>query len=529
MADLNPPVRLRNKQYLIDLSIISVVGLLIFYKSLDIYFLGENISHIQAAWSNLTNTDYYYLRPVAVFTFILDQLVWGMNPTGYHLTNLIFHLLNSILVYSLAGRIFDNRFISLSSALLFLLHPIHSTDIFWISGRTDMVCSIFYLLSLISFIDYYKSGVKKQLVYSIIHFTLALFAKEMAISLPLIITLYLFVDSQATFKQKFIYALRKSGAFYLCVFLFFAIKFILQADVLENVVHSNLDPVHLTKNIAGYLGLLIIPGGHIEIAGFLKTYPLFFFISSAATLILLVLAIRLWWTEKFLIFSILFILITILPVSRLLMRWYLYIPSIGFVLALSFLISKMGIPRLKMKYISSMLLLLVLLIYTPFLIFEQMRWVHAGQLAEKISTDIAQTIKTYDLHNLQVLNLPTELEETPVLGYGFEEHMRYRLRHDFDHQRDVKIDVAAHVSLARESDLNRMHVRKISENEYRILINESDSFFIFPLNPAIFSQREKIYSGMVLSDSLKVIQIGDLNTRNEVVSLQVKSLLILDP
>ena len=524
MTDISASVWFKNKKYIIDLSIISLTGLLIFSQSLNIYFLSDNITHIQQAWNNLINTDYYYFRPVAVLTLILDKFIWGMNPAGFHLTNLLLHLLNSVLVYLLAARIFNTRFVSVSAALLFLLHPIHSMDIFWISGRTDMVCSIFYLLSLIYFIDYLKFGNKKQLIFSTVHFALALLAKEMAISLPLIITLYLFLDFHGALKQKITYALRRSGVFYITAFLFLIIKFIFNEDVLENAMHINTNPVHLAKNIAAYLGLLVIPGGHIEIAALLKENPIIFILLSSAALVLFILAIRFWWTEKFLVFSILFILITILPVTRLLMRWYLYIPSIGFVLALAFLLNKINWTRFKIKYINSVLLLSILVIYTLFLMLEQKRWVKAGELAEKVSSDIAQIIKTSNLHECQVLNLPTELEETPVLGYGFEGYMRFRLQQDFDYQENVHINVAAHVSLAGNSDIEKMSVGNISDDEYRISLDGSDSFFVFPFNPAIISQSEKIHSGMVLTDSLTVLEIEQLNKRNEAVVLKVKNL-----
>jgi hypothetical protein len=365
----------------------------------------------------------------------------------------------------LAERIFDSRFISISAAALFLLHPIHSMDIFWISGRTDMVCSIFYLLSLIYFIDYLKSGMKKHLGFSIILFALALFAKEMAISLPLIMTLLLFLDIEGTFKKKIVHAFKRSSVFYLTAFLFLTVKFFLHEDVLQNVVHSNINPVHLAKNIAAYLGLLIIPGGHIEIGAFLKENPFVFVLLSLVVLILFILMIRMWWQEKFLVFSILFIVISILPAARLLMRWYLYIPSVGFVLALSFLINKINLTRFKLKYISLIALLLILVIYTFFLMSEQKRWIQAGQLAEKVSSDIAHVIKAGKLHECQVLNLPAELAETPVLGYGFEGYMRYRLQQDFDYQSKVSIIAATHVSLARMGDLEKMHVSKISGKE----------------------------------------------------------------
>ena len=171
-----------NPQKHIELILIVGFSFLFFFRSLDIYFLSDNIGHIERAKLFLTTFQYgSYFRPVWALTLIVDKFLWGVNYSGYHLSNLIFHTSTSILVYILAYQLVQNRFFATITSLLFLIHPIHSLSIFWISGRTDVVCSLFYLSSIIFFIVFNRNNKIQYQTLSVITFIFALFSKEMAL------------------------------------------------------------------------------------------------------------------------------------------------------------------------------------------------------------------------------------------------------------------------------------------------------------------------------------------------------------
>ena len=91
-------------------------------------------------------------RPLAFASFWLDQLVWWRNPFGFHLTSVVLHALNGVLVYRLAGAIGVRRGAALIGALLFAVHPIHTEAVAWVTARVDVLATTFTVLALLAFL-----------------------------------------------------------------------------------------------------------------------------------------------------------------------------------------------------------------------------------------------------------------------------------------------------------------------------------------------------------------------------------------
>ena len=72
-----------------------------------------------------------FYRPITTTSFALDYSLWGTNPFGYHLTNLLLHILNVILIYFLINRL-GGRGLAFLAALFFAAHPIHTESVSWI-------------------------------------------------------------------------------------------------------------------------------------------------------------------------------------------------------------------------------------------------------------------------------------------------------------------------------------------------------------------------------------------------------------
>jgi hypothetical protein len=92
-----------------------------------------------------------YFRPLLLVSFLADKYVWGLQESFMHLENILFHLLNVLLLFAIArtcSSAADQRspLLPLSAALLFALHPINSEAVNWISGRTDLLACFFVLL-----------------------------------------------------------------------------------------------------------------------------------------------------------------------------------------------------------------------------------------------------------------------------------------------------------------------------------------------------------------------------------------------
>ncbi|HEY3347336.1 MAG TPA: tetratricopeptide repeat protein, partial [Nitrospirota bacterium] len=139
-------------------------------------------------------------RPVLFATYALNYAVGGGNPAGFHIVNFAIHWLDSLLVLAVLLMVLkragvrDAGWISVFAAAAFALHPLQSSAVTYISGRSVLLASFFYLLSLVSFIAY-RRGIFKvsgavSLFLSLVFYMSGLLSKEMAVSLPAVILAY---------------------------------------------------------------------------------------------------------------------------------------------------------------------------------------------------------------------------------------------------------------------------------------------------------------------------------------------------
>ena len=124
-------------------------------------------------------------HPLTMLVLAIEYKLFGIAPTGYHLINLLIHLLNIILVYKLIVLLSDKKYVALIACLLFGIHPIHVESVAWVSELKDLLYAFFFLLSIIYYLKFIKSGDKIFYFYSLLLFLPALLSKAMAASLPL--------------------------------------------------------------------------------------------------------------------------------------------------------------------------------------------------------------------------------------------------------------------------------------------------------------------------------------------------------
>lgn len=143
-------------------------------------------------------------RPMQTLSYWFEYRVWSINPFGYHLTNIILHALNGILVFILLSLIFDAP-IAQASALLFMVSPMQASVVSYVSARADLLVSTFMLLSMICFLKSIQSRKTILYIISILAGFIALFCRENALTLPLFIALILYLNkSRAAFYLRVI-------------------------------------------------------------------------------------------------------------------------------------------------------------------------------------------------------------------------------------------------------------------------------------------------------------------------------------
>jgi tetratricopeptide (TPR) repeat protein len=131
-----------------------------------------------------------HYHPLTMFSFLLEYRFFKLHPFGYHFTNLILHLLNTLLVFWFIYLISGRKSISWITAVLFGIHPLNVEAVAWISQRKSVLYVFFFLCTLICYL-YYSRPPKKITYYylSIIFFFFALLSKCAAVTLPLVLFL----------------------------------------------------------------------------------------------------------------------------------------------------------------------------------------------------------------------------------------------------------------------------------------------------------------------------------------------------
>lgn len=126
------------------------------------------------------NTLYY--RPVQALTFLVEYQSFGLWPVGFHLTSVVLHVAVGLLLYRFASRLLDDPVAGLCAALLFVVHPVHSEAVTYLSGRSDPLAAMFLLAALI------WSLPPRRPLASLLAFLLAVLSRESAMALlPLLV------------------------------------------------------------------------------------------------------------------------------------------------------------------------------------------------------------------------------------------------------------------------------------------------------------------------------------------------------
>lgn len=133
-----------------------------------------------------------YWRPLQTISFSFDYSLGGLNPFVYHMVNVLWHILASVLAYMLFFKIFKNKPAAFFTALFFLIHPLQTEAVTYVSGRADSMLAVFLFSSFLFFLKYTQKNSKGALFFSFLFLCFSFFTKERAVLFFAIIFLYLF-------------------------------------------------------------------------------------------------------------------------------------------------------------------------------------------------------------------------------------------------------------------------------------------------------------------------------------------------
>ena len=292
-------------------------------------------------------------RPLRSLHYTFVYSIAGKNEFFYHFNSLFFHTLISILVFFIIHEVVGKRNISLIAALIFASHPIHTGRVTNITAGFDLLGIFFMLLAFYLYIKYSKSYNKNYFLSSLLLFLMAVFSSEEAIILPLIIILYEFCFNKEKFINKKIIInnfVKNYAPFILVGLSFIAIRFFVVGvrGRVEEYLAGNFFLTMLTmlKVYVYYIYLLIMPINltlYREVEAVSSLIDFKVIISSLILISIIFLTIK-FNKNRILFFGVFWFFIALIPFSNILplqnfmAERYLYVPSFGFSLLVSYLL-----------------------------------------------------------------------------------------------------------------------------------------------------------------------------------------------
>ena len=282
--------------------------------------------------------------PLTFISYQIDYKLSGTNPFAYHLTSLLLHILNALLVAWLAFLLIRHRWIALLCGLLFLLHPLHTEAVEWASGRKDVLSTAFFLASIIAYMRWRDHDQRRIYIWSLAFFALGLLSKVMVITLPAILILVDYVQSRRLSKRMITEKLPYAGiAILFGIIAIFGKTAVVASSTLSQKI------LMACKSTAFYIQKIFVPLDFSLLYPYTKEITITspdFYIPVIVVAVLLLTAFLVRNRYRMITAGILFYLLTLAPTFINFAKGgdldiyfasdrYAYIPSIGIFLLVS--------------------------------------------------------------------------------------------------------------------------------------------------------------------------------------------------
>jgi len=401
------------KKPIILISLLIIIGFFVYSFNLnndlfwddDDWIINNNFVHT-ISWDNIKfwlthntlagvglKSNYY--RPFLFFTFALNYIISGIKPLGYHLFSNLIHIANGLLVFSILHSVFKKKLLAFLTSLIFLIHPLQTEAVAYISGRGDLLVAFFMLLALLFF---YKSETTESAIrpdqkiedsrqsrnYSLLaigSLVLGLLSRETGIIFPILaLAFYVSVISNDKFVVSVKRGLIKTWPYFLVVFVYGILRLTvlnfqntLNFDTIPNLYSENLHYRLFTfmHVLIDYFKLLFVPTDlHMERSMVVHTslfqWPVWLGILVIVTLLYCLIVMyrrerfnnlaikqlsnitikqysnyRIWFFGWAWFFIALTPVSGITPINAVIYEHWLYLPMVGFWLIISFYLVKL--------------------------------------------------------------------------------------------------------------------------------------------------------------------------------------------
>ena len=380
-----------SRQKLIVYLVLTIVTLAAFWQVTQYGFINfddgayvTKNSHVQSGitldgfrWAFSTATNRLW-NPLIWLSLMFDNQLFGLNAGGYHLTNLILHIMSTLLLFWLLNRMTGAIWKSAFVAALFALHPLHVESVAWIAERKDVLSAFFWMLTLCLYVYYTEKPTIRRYLLVLFSFVCGLMSKPMVVTLPVIMILLDYWPLgrfQSNKGSLLLWQLReKTPLFVLSAFLAIGTVYTMYSPTIKYFPLCSRF-ANAPVSFITYLGKTFFPHDMAVFYPFSNQLPVWQVMGSVLLIFVIsVTAIAMMKHMPYFFVGWLWYAITLMPVIGIIQNGYYamadrytYLPSVGIFIMLSF-----GIPFLfprkdilkKVLFPAAIAILFVLVILT---------------------------------------------------------------------------------------------------------------------------------------------------------------------
>ncbi len=352
-------------QALIVYIVLTVVTLAVFWQVNQFDFVNfddpvyvTDNSHIQSGitpdgfrWA--FSTKYFNLwHPLLWLSFLFDYQLHDLHAGGYHLTNLILHVMSTLLLFWLFNRMTGAIWRSAFVAAFFAFHPLHVESVAWIAERKDVLSAFFWMLTLCLYVYYTEKTAIRRYLLVLFSFVCALMSKPMVVTLPVIMILFDYWPLNRFESKKgnqILWQLKEKIPFFVLSAIFSIITLYAPNEPSRKLFSLSSRLVNAPVSFMTYLKKTFWPHDLAVFYPFPAHIPLWQVLGSTLLIIIISAAVILMVKRlPYLFVGWFWYIVTILPVIGIIQIWlyamadrYTYLPSIGIAVMLAW-----GIPLL---------------------------------------------------------------------------------------------------------------------------------------------------------------------------------------
>ena len=157
------------------------IGMTQYTVALDVYANGLTIENVKWAFTTFDGSFWF---PLTLLSHLSDFQLYGFHAKGHHLTNLVIHIFNALVLFIVLLRMTGAFWQSAFVAALFACHPLNVESVAWIAERKNVLSTLFLLITVWAYIQYVEKPTVKRYGLVFLFFTLGLMSKSMLITLP---------------------------------------------------------------------------------------------------------------------------------------------------------------------------------------------------------------------------------------------------------------------------------------------------------------------------------------------------------